>query len=545
MRDPFKPNSNKQLIREAQFGFTVIGLLVATLIYVAWFRLNGLHDETPEYVRNSPVAMQVFPNSPNYDRETHTMRSPNEGAVANVSPMQVAPSEKPPTSFAQMPLTNSKLQSPMVTVPKRIMYDSNQTARSLKDAAESIEQSANRVATLTNPPQTKKPFGLVSNPAAKGESDSGFKVLKKPEPVVAKPALPIPKETPTVSLPLIKPPPLFGPTFRATPPVEAAPRVATKPSETGSNANESSTASRFNTGSRFGAKPAVKTPVISTTRDIALPKTETSNDFRPVQSKPFLGLGPLKNQPLAGQPAMPASDKLEPIEGEPVEPTNIKPPAIESKPVARKPFSGFGQPKKATDLDATIPRLPKLPDQSLNDLRSSTNQLTPTFKPTPSVETVSFEQATWKVKKGDSFWSIAQSNYGDGRFFRALYEKNRRLVPGFEDLAEGVELDLPTVDQLVKQYPDLCPGDAVRKNDPWRETPDDLMEELTSECDTDLDQRFYETKSGDTLFEVARRQLGQASRYVELIKLNEFRIDANVTHETRLPSGTQLLLPKE
>ena len=59
------------------------------------------------------------------------------------------------------------------------------------------------------------------------------------------------------------------------------------------------------------------------------------------------------------------------------------------------------------------------------------------------------------------------------------------------------------------------------------------------------DQRLYVTKPGDTLFKVARTELKQASRYVELIKLNEFRIDSNVTSESELPSGIQLLLPKK
>jgi nucleoid-associated protein YgaU len=181
------------------------------------------------------------------------------------------------------------------------------------------------------------------------------------------------------------------------------------------------------------------------------------------------------------------------------------------------------------------------------------NSFAPTAKPATQsatsrteqkIKPVSFEKTTWTVNKNDSFWSIAQSNYGDGRFFRALYEANRRIVPGFENLTEGVELNLPTADELCERYPDLCPSDAVRKNDPWRTTPDKLMEDLTEACECDLDQRLYETRQGDTLFGIARRQLGQASRYVELIELNQFRIDDNVTHETELPLGIQLLLPE-
>jgi hypothetical protein len=69
------------------------------------------------------------------------------------------------------------------------------------------------------------------------------------------------------------------------------------------------------------------------------------------------------------------------------------------------------------------------------------------------------------------------------------------------------------------------------------------MDDLTEACEADLDQRLYETKAGDTLFGIARQQLGQASRYVELLKLNQYRIDGDLNHESKLPPGTQLLLP--
>lgn len=500
MRDPFKPNSNKQLVREAQFGFTVIGLLVAMLIYVAWFRLNG-EDATPEHIRSAPVAMQVFPSSPNYDRETHTMRSPEQNAFAASS---IKPTQNASTSVPVTPPQTEKSNPAFVSVPKKIMDESNRTARSLQNAAESIEQTASRVATLTSPPKTKKPFGLVSNPAANSASDSGFKILKKPELD-------------------------SGPTNLSGKALSAGslPKTNTAPFP-----KPPSTTSRFNTGNRLG-QPAVKTPVLSKPNDFKTATTEASNGFKPNITTPFSGLLPPQSKLPKIVPPKVEPEKI--VQPEKTEPLKIEP---------SKPFSTFGQPQKsaepdAAEPDAAIPRLPKLPEQSLNDLRS------PETSSEPEIKTVAFENATWDVKKGDSFWSIAQSNYGDGRFFRALYEQNRRSVPGFENLTEGVSLELPTADQLVKRYPDLCPSDAVRKNDPWRGTPDDLMEELTDGCEHDLDRRLYETKPGDTLFKVARRQLGQASRYVELIELNEFRLDSNVTHESELPSGIQLLLPKE
>lgn len=112
-------------------------------------------------------------------------------------------------------------------------------------------------------------------------------------------------------------------------------------------------------------------------------------------------------------------------------------------------------------------------------------------------------------------------------------------------MVPGVELQLPTKEQLIEKYARLCPADAVHANDEYRVTPDEMVNDMTSSCDTDIEQRLYETTSTDTLFTIARRELGQASRYVELIELNRFRIGDDVTHETVLRKGIKLLLPEK
>jgi len=174
MRDPFRPNTNKQLVREAQFGFTVIGLLIAVLIYVAYYRINGVGDTMPQHIRDAPVAMQVFPNSPNYDPQSNLMqpRTPD--------PRIAKRSTRP--SGSSFPI---RKKSPLVETPKRVMEDSNNTFRTLSKTAKSIEASAAKVRSLTNVPVSKRSVGLISNPATDSVKESGFKIAKKPKPDIA------------------------------------------------------------------------------------------------------------------------------------------------------------------------------------------------------------------------------------------------------------------------------------------------------------------------------------------------------------------------
>jgi hypothetical protein len=118
------------------------------------------------------------------------------------------------------------------------------------------------------------------------------------------------------------------------------------------------------------------------------------------------------------------------------------------------------------------------------------------------------------VQEGEGFWMVAQKIYGDGRFFDALYQFNRHRVESFNDVPPGTELLTPESSELRRRWPYLCPPEEIR------------------------------TLGGETLFEIAGHQLGQASRYVELLKLNHERLPAGICHDTPLPAGVTLELPK-
>ena len=60
------------------------------------------------------------------------------------------------------------------------------------------------------------------------------------------------------------------------------------------------------------------------------------------------------------------------------------------------------------------------------------------------------------VQPGDSWWSLAEATYGDGRLYRALFAWNRAVDPRIT-LAAGTELELPPAEKLRAAWPKLIP----------------------------------------------------------------------------------------
>lgn len=57
---------------------------------------------------------------------------------------------------------------------------------------------------------------------------------------------------------------------------------------------------------------------------------------------------------------------------------------------------------------------------------------------------------------GDSWWSLAERAYGDGRVYRALFAWNRD-IDARVSLVPGTPIDLPTRDRLEASWPALLP----------------------------------------------------------------------------------------
>jgi nucleoid-associated protein YgaU len=134
------------------------------------------------------------------------------------------------------------------------------------------------------------------------------------------------------------------------------------------------------------------------------------------------------------------------------------------------------------------------------------------------------------VKASDSYWEIAKRAYGSGAYFKALCEHNRRNG-GVTLLEPGVQLRLPDEVTLQRLYPTLCPPPARLAAAPAART---------ASANVGADGPTYEVQAGDTLYEIAHRQLGKGARFSEIYALNRDLIGRPTD---RLEPGMRLRLP--
>lgn len=65
--------------------------------------------------------------------------------------------------------------------------------------------------------------------------------------------------------------------------------------------------------------------------------------------------------------------------------------------------------------------------------------------------------SAYVAREGDSWWSLAETVYGDGRLYRALFAWNRTVDPRVS-LVPGTSLQLPPLHRLQAAWPALMPA---------------------------------------------------------------------------------------
>lgn len=138
---------------------------------------------------------------------------------------------------------------------------------------------------------------------------------------------------------------------------------------------------------------------------------------------------------------------------------------------------------------------------------------------------------TYTVEANDNFWIISQKTYGTGAYHRALEAHNRQQNGGAAGLTAGEQISTPPAELLRDEYPQFCPKP---RNVP---TPENIA---LAGSTRERSPRIYTVADGDTLFDIARHELGKASRWLEIYELNRDQLGEDFRD---LAPGMQLALP--
>ncbi len=139
---------------------------------------------------------------------------------------------------------------------------------------------------------------------------------------------------------------------------------------------------------------------------------------------------------------------------------------------------------------------------------------------------------TYEVQPNDNFWTISEKLFGTGSYFQALAEHNRGKVANPNQLQVGQIILAPDIAELEQKYPAYCPKPEHRSV-----ARHSTVAMRVGHHGTDA---AYTVVEGDTLYRIARYELGDASRWHEIYQLNREVIGESFNY---LRPGTQLALP--
>lgn len=139
------------------------------------------------------------------------------------------------------------------------------------------------------------------------------------------------------------------------------------------------------------------------------------------------------------------------------------------------------------------------------------------------------------IQPNDNYSTISKKRYGTDAYFQALAEHNLRKFPEPDKLKVGETISAPSAEELMAKYPSLCPK-------PEHVAAAADRSRFAGTSGRIGGGRTYVVREGDSLFDIAKYELGKASRWVEIYELNR---DALGTSFNYLTPGMQLNMPEK
>ncbi|MGC3966422.1 MAG: LysM peptidoglycan-binding domain-containing protein [Pirellulales bacterium] len=454
---------------------------------------------TPQNLANAMPAAPGFANKPTFVAEQRPQQTPagfaNTGRAT--SPGATTTTSPSPDSASPYGATPSAPASARMSPPTTGFASSTPPPATSTSTPASSGNRYGATDPYGSPRTTPQPAGyaapsVASTPQPMAGGAPGFNSGSAPTsasaPAVASSGNPLRSTTPAVSA--SAPPSMPMPTAATTsinPPTASSPLAAGSAPDTGRYASPN-----------FGASAATATSPMTTS---APPTMATTREPRPFEASPSA------MQPLATSSTSPGSAS---VTSSSPGIAALAPPAA-SATIAR-PQAGAAFATSPPSAPATI-AMPSAPMGGAVAPASATMPVS------------SGRDQPYVVAPGDTLFSIAQKVYGDGSLYRALFAYNSDRYPHAEDIRSGNVLDVPPAEFLKQRYPDLLGATEASAAPTSRAA---------------APGGTYTVREGDTLFDIARKQLGQASRWTELYEANRALLGENLEN---LRPGVTLRLP--
>jgi nucleoid-associated protein YgaU len=253
-------------------------------------------------------------------------------------------------------------------------------------------------------------------------------------------------------------------------------------------------------------------------------RTDAGKSFADRRSVEGNSLTPVENPPLKPAGVGDSADSRNPLRN--TSAGDAQPAGGSTDSAGRFPNANRFNPSDAATTNSVTPAREanvSAPARMLDSPGGNTTQ--------PLVGDDAPKPGQYVVQPNDNYWTISKAVYGDGGFFKAIYEHNRRQHPKAERLQVGEVLFIPDAATLQKLYPDLCPKPG-RVAAPQRT--------MQASAPIRPGTKVYVVEEGDTLFKIAKDQLGNPSRWGEVYQLNRELLGKDYDY---LKPGTELLIP--
>ena len=502
---------NSQLLREAKIGFSIVLLVVSTVGYWGYCTYHKFRTQIPDHVASAPLAQMIGPDEYLRSLERRSARVEERIAArrevgtsspasqltdpfSDVGARQVGFDQPLGQQEAQQTRAASSFQpiqqnfvASRSQPPRTVNHTINElsSTQSTKIPKSDLETSASSLLSKMNDAMERvkalNPIGEESN-AIRSKKNESSHAPKGDRPDPRGPIVPLDRPEPN------RPEPKFSKDDQSFVPI--APMPVSKVSSD-DNANTGNVAK------------------------------DLSQQF--VQAKPAQPVVPAPSPLVTSRPSLKESDKFEshvdhaPLVGNTTAMRTFEQSA-KTETSNQSTAEAGGQRKKPLEIDELDA------EDIVVEIESPQVAVDETLTGEAGNGNGIVSDSTYIAQTGDSWWSIATDFYDDGRYFRALYQHNQKLAQVSEQLSAGTRVVTPELQILHENYRQYCPVDKLSAE--------------TQKLDS------YTTVQGDTLFGIARKVTGQASKYLEIYQLNRERLPARMSHLTRLPADIELTLPR-